>query len=880
MAEKKDILFQVQVNLNDSIKKIASLTEQVRILKAEEEELKKALEEARKTGFDAQGRSVDELSGLLAANREQQKAYRQEISSTSREVQNTIKAEQTYANTLKGKAAQLANEKKTLREIELGQGKLSEAYIRQRKVVADLNAEVTRLEREYGVHQRNVGNYESALDGLNGKLGKIKLQAAAVIAVIAAGFKTIQNLFNDLRNTTQSYGDFWKFEVAGWKSAYDQFIAGLAGGQGWRELIGNMRNAYTEGKRLAALLDELFERENSLKIEAADLAAEIEREKVATRDVTRTNKERIRSAERVLELEEQLAARRKEIAAQELEARREQLKVRTGMNDAEIQFFVNSYNANREAIQEAQRYVEAEADLTGRIASETQVRNYARRAELEQQLETLRTGLSAQAAANIEIVRKYQLSNDELVSGYVNAYTKYQQVDADLYRLTSRSAVQRAALIKQMMQEGQNMTAATSQAAATMAEDTAATLRRQEEAIRSYAEAVQALMSKLTDSDPLEESINLVRAEYSALTVIISEQVQAGNMSMEEALFYRTALAQREGEEVAAIRKNYADRQAQEEQQQAQAQTLQRQQQLQTDLQMAWDNADEQFRIRKDYLERELEQEELAAGRRAELEQQLSELYRQHTNERIDATMEYVSKAGSLFEGWNSTLSGIDAGRVQRWEADQQTQKDALDKRLRAGLISQKQYDDKVAAMDRDLDGKKAEIARREAIRERAASLFSVGVNTAQAIMKVWAEVPVVAAPAMTAVVAATGAVQTAAILSQPLPKAARGGRVSGATHAGGGVLLETEDEERIIAARPSRAFPELLNLISYMGKQGGVPDAGYLMRHSQDSDRSTAREVGQAVREALRDMQVWLSLSELHDAERQQVKIDQLSRL
>lgn len=355
--------------------------------------------------------------------------------------------------------------------------------------------------------------------------------------------------------------------------------------------------------------------------------------------------------------------------------------------------------------------------------------------------------------------------------------------------------------------------------------------------------------------------------------------MKAGTISFEEATYYRVALAQKEADEVKAVRQREADEQRQARQQEIADEARARQDQLKTDLQVAWDNADEQFRIKRDYLMKELEVEELAAGRRAELEQQLTELFEKETQRKMDIVMDYTGKAADLLQNTGQVLTNLGQQEVQDAEARNEKEKETLDKRLNAGLISQRQYDQKVKQMDRELDAEKAALARKQAIRERASSLFSVAMSTAQAIMKVWAEVPVYVAPVMTALVAANGLAQTAAILSEPLPKARRGGQVQGPSHEGGGVLLETEGGERIVAQQPSRAFPELLNLISYVGKHGGVPQTGYDVRNGIGAGGADYEQVKQAMKEAVAEVQVWLSLTELRDAEDTQVNIEQLAR-
>ena len=321
-----------------------------------------------------------------------------------------------------------------------------------------------------------------------------------------------------------------------------------------------------------------------------------------------------------------------------------------------------------------------------------------------------------------------------------------------------------------------------------------------------------------------------------------------------------------------------------------------RQERLKEDLQLAWDNSEQQFKIRKRYIEEEMALATTSAQRRAELEQQLTELMKSENEKRLNAVMEYVNQMAELFGSINVITANLSQARREDWEQENEQEKTALDKRLKAGLISQRQYDDKVAKMDKELADKKAEESRKQAEREKALAIFQIAVNTAQAVMKIWAEVPKmdfgVSTAALTAVAIALGAVQAAAVASQPLPKARKGGRVEGAKHEQGGVLIETEGEERIIASNPSKAFPELLNLISYVGKQQGViPDTGFALRHGDmaqtinnaqtidiDYDRLSDM-IGEKVAEAVSQQQVWLSLAELRDAEAQQVHIEQLAK-
>ena len=230
------------------------------------------------------------------------------------------------------------------------------------------------------------------------------------------------------------------------------------------------------------------------------------------------------------------------------------------------------------------------------------------------------------------------------------------------------------------------------------------------------------------------------------------------------------------------------------------AQAKARADQLATDLRLAWQNAEQQYQIRRQYLERELALYKDNAAKRAELEEQLAALESAHQMQKIDRLQEYGNNVQEMLSSISTIATNNSNARVQVVEQQNEKEKAALDKRLKAGVISQRQYDEKIAKMDAELAQKKAEETRKQAIREKELAAFQIVLNTAAAIMKIWAEVPKmdfgVSTVALTAVAGAMGALQLGAVLSEPLPKARRGGKIEGARHEQGGVLVETEGEE------------------------------------------------------------------------------------
>ena len=133
-----------------------------------------------------------------------------------------------------------------------------------------------------------------------------------------------------------------------------------------------------------------------------------------------------------------------------------------------------------------------------------------------------------------------------------------------------------------------------------------------------------------------------------------------------------------------------------------------------------------------------------------------------------------------------------------------------LDKRLDAGLISQEEYDKAVAKADEELERKKIQIERDQAIREKALGIMNATISTAEAIIKAMANPGGLAGVALSVMAGITGAAQIAAIAAQPLPQFANGGIVGGTSYTGdhvpvmansGEMYINRESQQRLLDA-------------------------------------------------------------------------------
>lgn len=110
-----------------------------------------------------------------------------------------------------------------------------------------------------------------------------------------------------------------------------------------------------------------------------------------------------------------------------------------------------------------------------------------------------------------------------------------------------------------------------------------------------------------------------------------------------------------------------------------------------------------------------------------------------------------------------------------------QQEMDDLDEYYTTDAEEAKENNNKKYLSEKEMEDKKLQLKRKAAAVEKVQSAFSIAMNTAMAIMRIWADVPKAdfgaTTIAMTAVAAALGAAQLAMVLSKPLPAYAKGRR-------------------------------------------------------------------------------------------------------
>lgn len=406
-------------------------------LKSSADELRKKMIEATKLG-----------------NTEEAAKYQKQLDSVNKSMAGIKKETKDYSEIMKKLNGSSLNE---LAKAYSGLNKQIKNLVPGTKEFIEKSKQLKQVKQRMDEINGSVKGTNKTLDALKGMLPKLGI--ATVFAVAA---KAVVQFAKDAVSQTQLVGDRWNQFTHGMRNAYNTFVADLTSGKGWKELIQNMRESYKVGKEVEAMLDEIFERQNSFTLKEAEYNVEIEKNKQLMRDQTKSDQERLDAANEAMKLEKELAEEKKQIAAQEADARKLELQDRTKMTDAELEAYVAGYNQNRDIIQQAQQYNTEIANAEKAVKSlqiaygmEPNDGIGQLLEQAQQKLSDLKTKTDQTVQQWAEIDAKYQLSNDELVKNYVSALATMTNADAEYYRSTTRIATTASSLKKEISKEHQ-----------------------------------------------------------------------------------------------------------------------------------------------------------------------------------------------------------------------------------------------------------------------------------------------------------------------------------------------------------------------------------------------------------------------------------------
>lgn len=158
-------------------------------------------------------------------------------------------------------------------------------------------------------------------------------------------------------------------------------------------------------------------------------------------------------------------------------------------------------------------------------------------------------------------------------------------------------------------------------------------------------------------------------------------------------------------------------------------------------------------------------------------------------NRRINKAMEWMTAAQDAMNQINELIGNSYSAQLDKLEEYQEANTQAgNDEQERISALVEKKViteeegearkrvaEEKTAKKHEELERKKAQLKRKQAIYDKAISAMNIGLNTAMAIMKLWVDPGWPTALPMMAVVGALGALELATVLATPIPKYAKG---------------------------------------------------------------------------------------------------------
>lgn len=292
----------------------------------------------------------------------------------------------------------------------------------------------------------------------------------------------------------------------------------------------------------------------------------------------------------------------------------------------------------------------------------------------------------------------------------------------------------------------------------------------------------------------------------------------------------------------------------------------------------ARDSAKKTYEIKKEYLEKELEAAKGNADAENAITKQLEDNRKQYIQTLIDSVDQWVYTVQELMQSIGDLFKAQNEAELQELEDKYDKETQLLEEQHDKGLMSDKEYNQKQKELDAKYEQQQKKLQQEQAKREKALAMFQIVVNTSMAIMKTLASVPFPANIIAAASVGAIGAVQLATAANEPLPKAARGRKITGKRHSQGGEIIEAEDGEVIINRRSAQQFEPLLSAINMAG--GGIPfgpipsDGGFASRYATQEGLSE-QAIAKAVEKGLKTVKIYTTVEDIRRADRKYTQIE-----
>jgi len=176
--------------------------------------------------------------------------------------------------------------------------------------------------------------------------------------------------------------------------------------------------------------------------------------------------------------------------------------------------------------------------------------------------------------------------------------------------------------------------------------------------------------------------------------------------------------------------------------------------------------------------------EKLYALKEAELKEKLRQ---EEEKKERDAIKTRLRETGRMFNKLNRVIGMFSDNKLARLDREEQRQIKAIQN----SEMSEEDKADAIARIEEDTEKKRQKIEKQRAIREKAAALFNIAINTASAVVEALPNIP------LSVFVGALGVAEGIAVASAPLPFQ-EGGLVTGSAEGVGAIVGERNTDELV----------------------------------------------------------------------------------
>ena len=714
--------------------------------------------------IEALGQTLDSVLGTYEDNVQLLARYNQQLNDVSASIKALNKIQQTHGKLSANQQAQYAELIKQERELKQGKSELQIVMKNQEKIMQSENGtmkqqslilgqlrmlyrnltdeqkqalpqlktlidgldnSLKKADGSIGNFQRNVGNYPQLLQQIlpvQSQVGQGLMQLAqnagastGAIGALGVGLGAavgVYKLFQQAQELTQTVGDAVAIKMAGWEAVWHKFIRTVVSAD-FSNFIQGLRDAKNIGEETAAVLDELFERNNALTIAEAKASVEQQRNLKIMRDQTRSIEERKAAGEAYTASVMELAQKRQDIAKQEHEALLANFAAQTGASKEQISWYIenydkyrsvaNQYNADVAAAKEAYK---AQQKYIRQLDGAATAQDYAEAQELYKKWQAAKDGvsnLSEEEQQFLAIQNKYNLANDKMTTQLVNSW-------ANVYRAISgaESATQRAA---------------------TTVSSLTAQQKRQE--TKNAANTAPKVKSKYADVETFEDYQLLIAEDMEKQTADLMKWL------MEEA--EKDVPLPQEVLNSAGFKIAKMTREANEW--------------LQNELEAA-----------------EAEEILIAPAEdpsKSPLAKALGVTDEQLTSIKSHALQAAQQIYGSIQQAAQEASQRRLDNELKAVETEAEREKAILKAKLDSGVLNEKQYEKKIAEIDKQAEARREEAQKEAFEREKRWNILTAIMNTAMGVTAALKQLPSPKAWIEAALVTATGAAQVATISAQ-----------------------------------------------------------------------------------------------------------------